>query len=218
MKEVLKEQQIQYIIDKAEGIFFTKGYAYTNISDISKAAKRSRTTIYSYFTSKENLYMAVIYKSLGGFIEALEAIETATKNGLEKVLLYSKGYLEFCKKHPQRYQMILDYYTYVRTSVIPAQEEENELIEYNYFEKVKKIALIPLKIMVDEIKKGQEDQSITSELPPETLFINIWAQLIGITHLARNMSGQNSFILLDVEVKDWQHNTLGIIQNLLTPC
>lgn len=210
MNEVLKQQHLDYIIDKAEEVFFAKGFAHSNISDIGKAANRSRTTVYSYFESKENLYMAVIYKSFAAFINVLDKVDIRGKNGLEKVLAYGMGYLDFCKQYPKRYQMILDYYTIIRTS-----QTTEDAFKGSYAERVKKIALRPLNIMIEEITYGQKDGSIVSDLSPATLFVNIWAQLIGITHLSQNVKQQDSFILLDVEVKDWQQNTLRIVRSLL---
>ncbi|EAY30313.1 TetR/AcrR family transcriptional regulator [Microscilla marina] len=210
MNDTLKEQQLTYIITKAEEVFFMKGFTHTNISDISKAAKRSRTTIYSYFETKENLYLAVIYHSFLKFITVLEQVNIEGKNGLEKILAYGKGYLDFCQQCPQHHQIILDYYTLIKTNQWRATNQ------MTYAGKVRKIALRPLKVMITEITNGQQDHSITSELPPATLFINIWAQLIGITHLSQNLKNPNSFILLDIELKDWRQNTLNIIQNLLT--
>jgi hypothetical protein len=88
--------------------------------------------------------------------------------------------------------------------------------QMSYADKVYKIALQPLNVMVKEMANGQKDMSITSKLPPTTLFINVWAQLIGITQLSQNLKNPDSFILLNVELKDWQQQTLDIIHNLLT--
>ena len=213
MNESLKKQQIHYIIDQAEEVFFEKGYAYANISDISKAAQRSRTTIYSYFESRENLYMGVIYKSLRMFMQELSKVDAKEKNGQERVLAYSAGYLNFCQKFPKRYQIILDYYTYVRNSII-IQPESPIQGPYNYFEKVSLISKVPVNIMRQEISLGQKDGSVSSHLPPDVLLLNIWAQLIGMSHLVQT-SGKNSFILLDQKIKNWQESALNMIKKML---
>lgn len=210
MNDKLKKQQLGHIITKAEQVFSIKGFTHTNISDISKAAKRSRTTIYSYFHTKENLYLAVIHHSFVKFISMLDQIDIKGKNGLDTILAYSRGYLEFWQKHPQNHQFIHDYYTLIKNS------KWNNMEQMSYADKVYKIALHPLDVMVKEIANGQKDASITSKLPPTTLFINVWAQLIGITQLSQNLKNPDSFILLNVELKDWQQQTLDIIHNLLT--
>ncbi len=213
MNESLKKQQVQYIINQAEGVFFDKGYAYANISEISKAAQRSRTTIYSYFESRENLYMAVIYKSLQVFMQALSKVNLKHKSGQERVLAYCAGYLGFCQEFPRRYQIILDYYTYVRNSTL-IQPETPIQGAYNYFTKVQQAAQIPVDMMYQEITSGQKDQSISSEVLPEVLLLNIWAQLIGISHLVPT-SGNKNLNLAGKEVNNWQEKALDMIKKML---
>ncbi|HAS44535.1 MAG TPA: hypothetical protein DCS93_28915 [Microscillaceae bacterium] len=213
MNESLKKQQVHYIINQAEEVFFDKGYAYANISEISKVAQRSRTTIYSYFENRENLYMAVIYKSLRVFMQELSKVNLKHKNGQERVLAYCTGYLNFCQNFPQRYQIILDYYTYVRNSTL-MQPEAPIQGPYNYFEKVNHVAKVPVNMMYQEITLGQKDQSISANLPPEVLLLNIWAQLIGMSHLVK-ISSSDNFILVDKKIKDWQENALHMIKKML---
>ncbi|OJJ16783.1 hypothetical protein BKI52_33295 [marine bacterium AO1-C] len=213
MNESLKKQQVHYIINQAEEVFFDKGYAYANISEISKLAQRSRTTIYSYFESRENLYMAVIYKSLRVFMQELSKVDLKDRNGQERVLAYCAGYLNFCQGFPKRYQIILDYYTYVRNSTL-MQPEEPIQGPYNYFAKVNHVAKIPVNMMYHEITLGQKDQSISSELSPEILLLNIWAQLIGMSHLVK-ISSNDNFILVDKKIKNWQEDALHMIKKML---
>ncbi|MEL6255105.1 MAG: TetR/AcrR family transcriptional regulator, partial [Bacteroidota bacterium] len=68
MKAVIKEGRADHFIQHAQEVFFNKGYARTTISDICKKADCSRTTLYSYFESKENLYLAVIERAFRKFL------------------------------------------------------------------------------------------------------------------------------------------------------
>jgi AcrR family transcriptional regulator len=52
----------EYIIDQAFGLFMSRSYEAVSISDISKAIGFTKGALYHHFTSKEELFMAVIDK------------------------------------------------------------------------------------------------------------------------------------------------------------
>ena len=59
----LKHDVRQRIMAAAEGLFGTKGYDATSISDISDAAGAGRALIYYYFTDKRQLYDSILRES-----------------------------------------------------------------------------------------------------------------------------------------------------------
>ena len=55
-----REARSNLILDSAERLFVEKGYAETSIHDIAEAADFSRTSVYQYFASKEEIYLRVL--------------------------------------------------------------------------------------------------------------------------------------------------------------
>lgn len=55
-----REARRNLILDAAERLFVEKGYAETSISDIAARADFSRTSVYQYFASKEEIYLRIL--------------------------------------------------------------------------------------------------------------------------------------------------------------
>ena len=50
------------LVDVARQLFAKKGVEDTTMNDIAQASKKGRRTLYTYFKSKEQIYMAVVEK------------------------------------------------------------------------------------------------------------------------------------------------------------
>ena len=55
LRERQKAQTREHLLDVAAGLFADKGYNETTIEDIARAAGSSRATVYSYFSTKEDI-------------------------------------------------------------------------------------------------------------------------------------------------------------------
>lgn len=63
-KEKLVRFNRNNILETAETLFAEKGVRNTTMDDISRAADYSKSTIYVYFKSKEEIYQHIIYKHM----------------------------------------------------------------------------------------------------------------------------------------------------------
>ena len=52
------------LVDVARQLFAKKGVEDTTMNDIAQASKKGRRTLYTYFKSKEQIYMAVVESEL----------------------------------------------------------------------------------------------------------------------------------------------------------
>ena len=164
MKPIIRAKRQANLIDQAENIFFERGYSKTSISDICKEVQCSRTTLYAYFESKENIYLAVVNKSFEQFKQHFNTLEISEKQGLVRVEKLVLGYLDFARQWPRQYQMILDFHMILR-KIHDTELQVSEfalLAQCSYFDEVKKNAQLPLKLMIKEINGGQTDGSINS--------------------------------------------------------
>ena len=62
------------LIDVAQQLFAKQGVENTTMNDIPKASQRGRRTLYTYFSSKNDIYKAVIESELNGLYKKLEAV------------------------------------------------------------------------------------------------------------------------------------------------
>ncbi len=214
MKAMIKESRSDHIIQHAQDVFFKKGYSLTAISDVCKSAGCSRTTLYSYFESKENLYLAVVKKTLSKFLGHFAALELDGKSGMDRVLTLAEAYLDYAKTAPQYYQVMLDFYGILRSINERAIQTEAhaKIKECIYFEHVNELAQLPFKLLTEEIQKGQIDGTINSSATPIEHMMNIWAYLKGISDV--------SPIVLNLDINAEKHSdiqavTLGIIRKML---
>jgi AcrR family transcriptional regulator len=98
----------QRVIDVAVSEFAARGYSATNINDIAKKAGISIGAMYSYFASKEDLFLAVVgsaYTLLETVLNDVRAKETDIFKLFEALLAASR---EYALRYPELNQIYLD--------------------------------------------------------------------------------------------------------------
>lgn len=78
------------ILNVALKVFGRLGVYKTTMTDIAKASKKGRRTIYQYFKSKEDIYMAVLEKETSNMIEPMNEIVISDKSPDLKLREYAK--------------------------------------------------------------------------------------------------------------------------------
>lgn len=63
-REVLSEYRCAQILDAARNVFAKKGFAATKVEDISSAAGIAKGTLYLYYRSKRDIYMAALREGI----------------------------------------------------------------------------------------------------------------------------------------------------------
>ncbi len=74
------------LIDVARQLFARKGLAHTTMDDIAAAAEKGRRTIYTYFKSKRDIYIAVVERESDRHVEKLRAVADNMSLSPEKQL------------------------------------------------------------------------------------------------------------------------------------
>lgn len=106
-KKMEKKNSIQTkIINTAQEVFTRFGYAKTTMEDIAREMGKGKSSIYYYFTSKEDIYRAVIEKEL-------QVMKTRILNALaqqilprEKLKAYVGERMHGLKSLPNLYQVL----------------------------------------------------------------------------------------------------------------
>jgi AcrR family transcriptional regulator len=86
-KHRLKENK-SFILDEAEKIFAKKGYTLATMDEIAEKSQFSKATLYSYFKSKNDIFIAVIYNCFDQVYKELEKIKEKEKRASEKLKEY----------------------------------------------------------------------------------------------------------------------------------
>lgn len=85
------------LVDVARQLFAKKGVEDTTMNDIAVASKKGRRTLYTYFKSKEQIYMAVVESELEMLSDSMEATAKKTVSPDQKILDLIATHLDIVK-------------------------------------------------------------------------------------------------------------------------
>ena len=85
------------LVDVARQLFARKGVDDTTMNDIAVASKKGRRTLYTYFKSKEDIYMAVVESELEMLSDAMEQVAKKDITPDEKILKLIETHLDSIK-------------------------------------------------------------------------------------------------------------------------
>lgn len=88
------------LVDVARQLFAKKGVEDTTMNDIAQASKKGRRTLYTYFKSKEQIYMAVVESEL-------EMLSTQMEKAASKPVYPDKKILELIMTHLDAIKMVV---------------------------------------------------------------------------------------------------------------
>ena len=104
-KEREKEARREEILAAAETVFFEKGLTGSTVDDIAAEAELSKGTIYLYFRSKEDLYLAVTNRGIDIMQEMFERAIGTGENPIKLVSNLGDAYNAFFQKHQDYFRM-----------------------------------------------------------------------------------------------------------------
>ncbi|MFH1197718.1 MAG: TetR/AcrR family transcriptional regulator [bacterium] len=172
-REREKESRKQAIIAAAEEVIFSKGYDHATMDDIAEKAELSKGTLYLYFKSKEEVYIAIILRAMQIMGRLFEEAVTGQPNGLLKVRAIGEAYMKFHREYPNYYQAMM----YFSKMQIDADSPAGA--ELKAFHKNKDV----MDLFIDSIKEGINDGSLRSDLSPEHTAIILWGATSGLLQL-----------------------------------
>src|SRR5437016_563683 len=101
-----KERVLAAILEGAERQFLEHGYTTTTLETIAAAANVGVGTIYSYFGGKDDLFLAVIERSLD-MLETYQAPSFASGESPRRQLISAgDAYLRFASDHPRHFHLL----------------------------------------------------------------------------------------------------------------
>jgi len=94
------ELRKQIILEAAEKLFLSEGYEKTTMDDIAHQSEFSKGTLYNYFKSKDELYLAIGVKAYDLILEYTEKFTNKQEPGLNQLMAIGYAYYEFTKNYP----------------------------------------------------------------------------------------------------------------------
>lgn len=169
-KEKLTEFNKNNILDAAKKLFAEKGVFQTTMDDIAKKADYSKSTIYVYFASKEEIYNHII---LGNMIKLRDAISTIIDHNQG----FENCYFKICKTLVHLNKEYPLYFESMMGKISVKQEDFDKqpvlLDIFNAGEEInEKICHL--------IKRGMSDNYLRNDIEPLTTVFMMWSSLYGI--------------------------------------
>lgn len=94
------ELRKQIILEAAEHLFLSEGYEKTTMDEIARQSEFSKGTLYNYFKSKDELYLAIGIKAYDLILDYTEKFTNKQQPGLNQLIAIGYAYYEFTKDYP----------------------------------------------------------------------------------------------------------------------
>ena len=206
------------IVDAAERVFSVVGFKNAKMENIATEAGITKVTLYSYFQSKENLYLALTYRGLQLLNDKYYQTIDQYKNskGIDCVVALIETFMDFCSDNYLYSEALLDYFALVRSTSAGKNTAKLTVAtkESIYYTKLFDIQNLPFKLTVKEIQRGQQDGSIISKIDPMVQTLHGWATVIGYAKVI-TASGDHATPLFNVNLDDVKKLNLGVARALL---
>jgi AcrR family transcriptional regulator len=178
-KEKEKEIRRNDIIEAAEKVFFSKGYALATMDDVAREAEFSKRTVYVYFNSKEQIYFEIMvrgYKLFNGMLTA-DLQKKKDDSALEKIRQMGRTLFQFSNEYPDYFESIMNYETSESDfdSGIPDKLREEC---YAQGEKI-------VHYLTDTLKMGIEEGVIRNNIDIVNSAFILWSCALGIFNTTR---------------------------------
>jgi AcrR family transcriptional regulator len=90
------------LVDTARQLFAKNGFEATMMNEIAQASGKGRRTLYTYFSSKEEIYFAVIQSELDRLTNRMEEVARQEMSPEKKMVKLFFAHLEFVKETVSR--------------------------------------------------------------------------------------------------------------------
>jgi len=172
-KEREKQQRRNDIIDAAERLFFEKGYANATMDQVADAAELSKGTLYLYFKSKEDLYLAINIRGMAILEKMFRDAVAHGANGLEKVDNIGRAYYTFSRQHPNYFEAMIYY----------ESKNLDNTLDNDCLQSCEEQGMRTLQVVAEAVTDGIRDGSIRSDIDPLQVATILWGHTTGMIQI-----------------------------------
>jgi AcrR family transcriptional regulator len=134
----LASQRCEEILPIATQIFASRGYASTDVQEIADRLGIAKGTVYHYFPSKEQLFLAAVDRGMAGLSKAISASvnvedarssEPSDQNGMDEIKQIARairGFLKYFDENPDMIELIVQERAEFRDRKKPTYLEHRE--------------------------------------------------------------------------------------------
>ncbi len=179
-KEREKEHRREEIINAAEKVFFEKGLQIATMDEIAEEAELGKSTLYLYYKSKEDLYLAVLMRGSDILYQIFQKVVTSGEPTIKQVAGLGEAYYDFFKQYRNYFRMFYFFenpqmHRQVSEEMMGMCSENNGRI---------------WKLIVDLIRKGMDEGVIQRNINPTQIAVMLWSNA---NSLMRQMDREDGY-------------------------
>ncbi len=170
-----KEMRRQDILDAAERVIAKHGWENSDFGKIAERARLSRSLVYVYFPTRDDLFHAVCSRGLADLQRRFATVMATRTTGLELSMAIGRAYYAFSREQPLYFELISQY-----------QAKENKPDEQSDNEgEANQLGGDCLGLLVQAITIGLKDGSIAKSVgDPRPAAVSMWAFTHGLIQIA----------------------------------
>lgn len=131
------------IINASVKLFAEKGFAATTLDEIAVAAEFGKGTIYNYFSSKEEIYSAIVDEVSKNLSYLIKETSKSSSSAMEFLVSYTKKIFKYCLKNREAFVLFVREIVEFTTDVFAIHKD-----------KIMKRHKSSRKILIDNINRG----------------------------------------------------------------
>lgn len=170
-KLALEQFNRDNILTAAKELFETKGVQETTMDDIALQADYSKSTIYVYFRSKEEIYNSIVVDYLDVLIGELSVDLMQDKTFEDSYYKLCEGLVRFCERYPKYYTSLM-----IEEKATNSRKQSANLLP----------GILPelYDLLERLIEKGKESKVLNEKLDTKPTALYLWSALSGIIQIS----------------------------------
>lgn len=170
-KEREKEIRRNMIIDAAERVIFANRIDTSTMDQIAEEAELSKGTLYLYFKSKTDLYLAIQDRGMSILADKLARVLEEKRNGIDLLKRFGEVYFDYANQYPNYFNAEM----FCRSHEFIEEVTASKLFQCT---REKRIEIV--SFLIRGIQIGLQDGSIRRDVKPEELSLMLYASLNGM--------------------------------------
>lgn len=191
-RERQKIRRREEILDAAERVFGEKGPSAATMDDVAEAAEVSKGTVYLYFESKDDLFVALTHRPMDAVLARFAELVQDDVDGLTLIRRLIDTHQATIHAHASQMRLAI-------ASICGSFEPDPDTPSLRHYGK--RIGTLQATYL-GAIQRGIQDGSLKPGLDPHEVAAALWAGMFGASFIRMNASrfryverGENAFDL-----------------------
>ncbi len=206
-RERERQERRSSILDAAEEVFRDKGFDHATMGDIARAAELSKGTLYLYFKSKDDLYIALSSRRAAEIVKRCEAAVGAAVSGVDAIRSMLDIYAAAFMANPQHFRIMIG-------RMASGDHLDTETPSYATHQRL--IERI-IQAFITAVENGRRDGSLRRDLDPVQTSSQLWGGLLGTILLRINGEEMNRRYPRPIDYTKFVEGYIQLVCNGLQP-